>query len=179
MNIAHGSVHPNPWIARIFRPPTLSACQRLAAILVPLILFAVMAWWAWLDVKSLSDDRADRMSDTLASHAGRVFDVQDELLKAMLARVRGYSPEQIAADPELRNFFLELGGDSRRSITLMLVQPRTRAILAWSRPESAPSSGTTIFKPWKQTPLPWSAMSSRCRSATWLSPRAAAIRATA
>jgi len=65
--------------------------------------------------------------------------VQGTMLKSALARVRGRSPDEIAADASLSPFLSDLGLGI--SGALMIVEPKTKRILASSRKEAPGAAG--------------------------------------
>jgi len=123
----HGAPTPGP--ARLGQ-------QRALVVLIPLMLFAAAAWWTWRGVQGESRIEIARMSSAMAEHARRVLETQEGLLRAALARVRGHSEAEIAADPKIHEFLAELASTSSTAAALRLIDPRTGKTLAWSRSSS-------------------------------------------
>ena len=104
---------------------------RAAVILLPILLLAAFAWWTARNAREAANERAQRIVSALADHTHRVLDVQETMLKSALARVRGRTPDEIAADASLPLFLADLGLGISGELTI--VEPETKRILASSR----------------------------------------------
>jgi PAS domain S-box-containing protein len=111
--------------------------QSGAAILLPLLIFAMASWWSWQGVQADARARVERMTAALAEHAQHVFKVQDVLLTAAFQGVRGMPPERIAADRGVNKFLVELAKSKDPVGSVTLIDPQRGRIVA--RSELTPS----------------------------------------
>ena len=103
-----------------------------AAVLVPLLLLAAVTWWSWESTRRDAHQRVERMAAAIAEHARRVLETQETVLEAALSRVRGMTPEAVAADIEVHTFLRRLEGHNLSSSATSLIDLRTRTIVATS-----------------------------------------------
>jgi hypothetical protein len=104
----------------------------LAAILVPAVLLAVVAWWLWGTVQSEARRRAERMSSGMTEHARRVLDAYATALEASLARAHGLSPDAIAANPRIHEFLARLQQHANAPTSFRLVRLSDGRVLSSS-----------------------------------------------
>src|SRR5215471_2862447 len=76
----------------------------LSQFFVPLLLFALFAWWSWRDVESDARASAERTVVSFSEYAQRVFEIQETALEAVLKYVSERSAADIAADPSVFEF---------------------------------------------------------------------------
>ncbi|MGE0629836.1 MAG: PAS domain S-box protein [Hyphomicrobiaceae bacterium] len=118
------------------------------AVLVPLTLFAIVAWWIWRGVEAEATARVERTTTSLSEHAQRIVEVQIGLLEAALAHAKSNSMEQIAADRRVHDFLHYLSSWSETIEAMALVDPHTGKILASDQrfpPPQANLSGRDYF----------------------------------
>lgn len=106
---------------------------RAAVVIAPILLFALVGWWAWFDVEAEAKARGDRKLSALVEHAHRVIEVQEAMLEAALARVAGRSADEIASDPRVTAFLDQLVATTDTSKTLFLSDLGSGRVLASSQ----------------------------------------------
>ncbi|MGA7324371.1 MAG: MASE1 domain-containing protein [Rhodomicrobium sp.] len=108
-----------------------TADQRLAVIIVPLVLFGTMAWWNWRNVEQMAVQDVERITTAVEEHAQRVFNIQEAVLTSALARMRGLAPEAISDSGDVHKFLFDLAQVSNS--TLLIADGATGRVLATSR----------------------------------------------
>ncbi|MEZ5818255.1 MAG: PAS domain S-box protein [Hyphomicrobiaceae bacterium] len=111
---------------------------RALMVLVPVMLFAAFAWWSWRDVAAQLDERVERASAAMVEHARRVFDVQESLLQAAIASLKGRDAETLAKDASVHSLLRHLQLTSPTSRLLAIVRLDTQRLVASSAELPAP-----------------------------------------
>lgn len=120
-----------PGPARIAQVPAMRNLS-VVVLLVPLMLFAAFAWWSWRGAEIEARARVERMTSALAEHAHRVLEVQESLLQAALAGVKGRRFESIAQDASVHVILQRLAQVSETTAAIALVRPDTGRMIAAS-----------------------------------------------
>ena len=107
-----------------------TADQRIAVIIVPLVLFGTMAWWNWRNVEQTAVQHVERITTAVEEHAQRVFDIQEAVLTSALARVRGLTPMAIPDTGDVHKFLFDLAHVSNS--ILLIADGTTGRVLAAS-----------------------------------------------
>jgi signal transduction histidine kinase len=113
--------HADRWV-RGFRP------LWLAAVLLPLLLFAGGAWWTWRQVQSDAEGRLYRTVQILLEHALRAFEIQEAVLVASEQAARGLGWAQIALDQDLHQALRGLERTNSVTSGIGLVRPDGRMV---------------------------------------------------
>jgi PAS domain S-box-containing protein len=133
------------------RPPLPAGLASAAAsvrnpvtvvLLVPLMLFAAMAWTTWLSAAAEMRARLVSSTGALAGQVQRVLEVQEAALFAALGRVEGMPPDAIAGDRGVHDFLAALEGRMPTTESVFLYDIESDRVLATSR--SFPAGGTSL-----------------------------------
>jgi PAS domain S-box-containing protein len=114
------------------------ANRRAQIVLVPLVLFAAFAWWAWRDVDREAREQVRRVTEALATHAQRVVEVQETMLEAVLATTRGKSAEALGQDRALHDLLRHLEQQSPTSLAMAVASIDTGSLVALGAQFPAP-----------------------------------------
>jgi PAS domain S-box-containing protein len=110
----------------------------LSQFFVPLLLFALFAWWSWRNVEADARVSAERTVVSFSEYAQRVFEIQETALEAVLKYVSGRSSTDIAADRSVYEFLSQIEKQTPTSEAILLVRFDTGRVIAWSRGFPAP-----------------------------------------
>ncbi len=110
----------------------------LSQFFVPLVIFALFAWWSWRDVQADARANAERTAISFSEYAKRVFEIQETALEAALRYVNGRSPTDIATDRSVHAFLSQIEKQTPTSDTIILVRSNTGRVIAWSGGFPAP-----------------------------------------
>lgn len=102
------------------------------AILVPVALLMIVAVWLWINVRSESRQRVERMSGVMSDHVRRVLEANETVLEAALARLAGLSPEAIASDHSIHEFLVRLQSYSGSPTYIRVAHIATAQVVASS-----------------------------------------------
>lgn len=130
-----GAIRARPAIDRGPDETGLPALSDLRAIviLVPLMLFAALAWWVWRDIDATGRAQVRQQTASLALQSERLFEVQEALLKSALARVRDRSDIELTSKPSAHAYLKEMAATSPTSETLVILDSATATRLVSSR----------------------------------------------
>jgi PAS domain S-box-containing protein len=121
----------------------------LSQFFVPLLIFALFAWWSWRSVEADARATAERTAISFSEYAQRVFEIQETALEAVLRFVNGRSAADIASDPSTHEFLSQIQKHTPTSDAMILARSDTGRVIASSRGFSAPEvsvSQRDLFK---------------------------------
>jgi len=110
----------------------------LSQLFVPLLIFALFAWWSWRNVEADASASAERTAASLSEYAQRVFEIQETALEAVLDHVKGRSAADVAADRSVHEFIAQIDKHTHTSDAIVLVRSDAGRAVAWSRGFPAP-----------------------------------------
>jgi len=110
----------------------------LSQFFVPLVIFALFAWWSWRNVEADARASAERTVASFSEYVQRVFEIQETALEAVLDQVKGRSAADIAADRSVHEFMSQIDKHTHTSEAISLVRSDTGRVIAWSRGFPAP-----------------------------------------
>lgn len=110
----------------------------LSQFFVPLLIFALFAWWSSRNVEADARESADRTVASFSETAQRVFEIQETALEAVLDQVKGRSAADIAADRSVHAFMSQIDQHTHTSDAIILVRSDTGQVIASSRDFPAP-----------------------------------------
>ena len=104
-----------------------------AAVVLPLLGFALSAFLAWQSVRNEALGRIGRTVDMLHEHALRSFEAQEALLTAIDARIEGLDWAAISTSEELHRFLVRLDDSTPFLAGFALVDPTGRLAMTSGR----------------------------------------------
>ncbi len=110
----------------------------LSQFFVPLLIFALFAWWSWRNIEADASASAERTAASLSEYAQRVFEIQETALEAVLDHVKGRNAADMAADRSVHVFMSQIDKHTHTSEAIALVRSDTGRVIAWSRGFPAP-----------------------------------------
>jgi len=110
----------------------------LSQFFVPLLIFALFAWWSWRNVEAEASASAERTAASFSEYAQRAFEIQETALEAVLDHVKGRSATDIAADRSVHGFMAQIDKHTHTSEAISLVRADTGRAIASSQSFPAP-----------------------------------------
>jgi hypothetical protein len=110
----------------------------LSQFFVPLLIFALFAWWSWRNVEADARASAERTAASFSGYTQRVFEIQETALEAALDHVKGRSADDIAADRSVHEFLSRIDKHTHTSEAIALVRSDTGRVIASSTRFPAP-----------------------------------------
>jgi PAS domain S-box-containing protein len=110
----------------------------LSQFFVPLLIFALFAWWSWRNVEADARASAERAAASFSEYAQRVFEIQETALEAVLDHVKGRSAADIAASRSVHEFMAQIDRHTHTSESISLVRADTGRVIASSQGFPAP-----------------------------------------
>jgi PAS domain S-box-containing protein len=110
----------------------------LSQFFVPLLIFALFAWWSWRNVEADARASADRTAASFSEYTQRVFEIQETALEAVLDHVKGRSADDIAASRSVHEFMAQIDRHTHTSEAIALVRSDTGRVIASSQGFPAP-----------------------------------------
>src|SRR6266849_4278819 len=110
----------------------------LSQLFVPLLIFALFAWWSWRNVEADASASAERTAASFSEYAQRTFEIQETALEAVLDHVKGRSAASTAADPAVHEFMAQIDKHTHTSEAISLVRADTGRAIASSQSFPAP-----------------------------------------
>jgi len=105
----------------------------LSQFFVPLLIFALFAWWSWRNVEAEASASAERTAASFSEYAQRAFEIQETALEAVLDHVKGRSATDIAADRSVHEFMAQIDKHTHTSEAISLVRADTGRAIASSQ----------------------------------------------
>jgi PAS domain S-box-containing protein len=125
----------------------------LSQFLVPLLIFALFAWWSWREVEVDARTDAERTVASFSEYAQRMFEIEEIALEGMLSHLSGRSAADIAADRSIHEILSRIEEQTPTLDEIILVRPDAGRVIAWSLGFPAPDvdvSQRDYFKAYRE-----------------------------
>ena len=125
-------------LAAVQRASGSTDTRRAWFLLIPVMLFATFAWWAWRGAMREAEQRVVQVVGALSAHAQRVIEAQEGMLSAVLSGVEGRTPESVEQDRHVHELLRSLERSSTMCLAMGIVRTDTGKLVSTSTRFPAP-----------------------------------------